>query len=120
VDIARAVRPSARGELEITAVNQAYIERGDLRVTQLSRGTAWLDAGTFDSLLQASHYVQTLEARRDAQDRLSGRDRLAKWFYATDQLLALAGIYRNAYGDDLRCSAKRTQTKRAGALFRLT
>ena len=58
------MRPSARGELEITSVNQAYLERGDLEVELLGRGSAWLDTGTFDTLLQAGQFVQTLEARQ--------------------------------------------------------
>jgi glucose-1-phosphate thymidylyltransferase len=64
VDIARSVKPSWRGELEITSVNQAYLERGDLDVELLGRGSAWLDTGTFDTLLQAAQFVQTLEARQ--------------------------------------------------------
>jgi len=64
VDITRALKPSARGELEITDVNRTYLERGDLRVHPMSRGIAWLDTGTYDSLLSSSQFVQTLEQRQ--------------------------------------------------------
>ena len=64
LDIAASIKPSARGELEITDVNRAYLERGDLHVQVMGRGFAWLDTGTHASLVEASHFVQILEQRQ--------------------------------------------------------
>ena len=64
VSIARQIKPSARGELEITDLNRVYLERGDLAVELMGRGDAWLDTGTHDSLLEAGQFIQSLEKRQ--------------------------------------------------------
>jgi glucose-1-phosphate thymidylyltransferase len=99
VDIARRLTPSPRGELEITAVNDVYLRRGDLTVTVLDRGTAWLDTGTFSSLMQASEFVRVIEERQGVK---IGCIEEAVWrngFIDDDQLRALAEpLTKSGYG----------------------
>lgn len=99
VDIVRGLQPSARGELEITAVNEAYLQAGELQVTVLDRGTAWLDTGTFTSLVQASEFVRVIEERQGLK---IGCVEEAAWragFIDAGQLRALAEpLVRSGYG----------------------
>jgi glucose-1-phosphate thymidylyltransferase len=103
VNIAANLAPSARGEYEITDVNRVYLERGELQVSVLPRGTAWLDTGTFDSLIEASEFVRTLQARQGLQ---VGSPEEAAWhsgFLSDEQLLARAEVFaKSGYGQYLR------------------
>ena len=99
LDIAAAVKPSARGELEITDVNRAYLERGQLNVEKLSRGYAWLDTGTHDSLLEASEFVRTIQKRTGAHIACLEEIAYANGYIDVDQLKARARLFeKTAYG----------------------
>ncbi|MGV0790617.1 glucose-1-phosphate thymidylyltransferase RfbA [Mycolicibacterium sp. XJ1819] len=102
VEIAKSLKPSARGEYEITEINQAYLNEGRLSVEVLARGTAWLDTGTFDSLLDASDYVRTVERRQGL--KISAPEEVAwRLGYIDDtQLASLAEtLLKSGYGDYL-------------------
>jgi glucose-1-phosphate thymidylyltransferase len=102
LEIAAALRPSARGELEITDANRAYLERGELNVELLGRGYAWLDTGTHQSLLQASNFIQTIEDRQGL--KVSCPEEIAYkqgWITATDLERLAAPLNRTGYGEYL-------------------
>jgi glucose-1-phosphate thymidylyltransferase len=102
VEIARGLIPSARGELEITAVNAEYLRRGSLQVTVLDRGTAWLDTGTFDSLMQAAAFVQAVEERQGIKIGCVEEVAFREGLIDADQLRKLAEPQRKSgYGDYL-------------------
>lgn len=103
VEIARSLKPSARGELEITDVNQNYLQRGRLEVVPFGRGIAWLDTGTFDSLLTSSVFVQTIEQRQGLKVACLEEIALTKGFIDFAQFQRLAEKYdKSSYGLYLR------------------
>ncbi|MBO9729310.1 MAG: glucose-1-phosphate thymidylyltransferase RfbA [Chitinophaga sp.] len=103
VEIAKNLQPSPRGEYEITDVNKEYLKRGKLKVSILPRGTAWLDTGTFDSLMQASHFVQVIEQRQGIKIACIEEIAYRKGFINADQLKELAKpLIKSGYGTYLQ------------------
>jgi len=102
VDIAADLKPSDRGELEITDVNKVYLEMNDLHVQRMGRGTAWLDTGTHDSLLEAAQFVEVLEKRQGLKIACLEEIAWQKGYISDEQLLALAApLKKNGYGQYL-------------------
>ncbi|ENV00660.1 MULTISPECIES: glucose-1-phosphate thymidylyltransferase RfbA [Acinetobacter] len=102
IQIAKQVKPSERGELEITSINQAYLERGDLNVELLGRGFAWLDTGTQGSLLEAAQFVETLERRQGYKVACLEEIALNNGWLSKEQVLAIGHtMHKNGYGQYL-------------------
>jgi glucose-1-phosphate thymidylyltransferase len=103
VDIAEQIQPSSRGELEITDVNRAYLQRGDLQVEVMSRGTAWLDTGTHNSLLDASNFIRVVEERQGLKISCPEEVAYRMGYISAEDLLALAApLEKSGYGHYLR------------------
>jgi glucose-1-phosphate thymidylyltransferase len=103
VSIAKSIKPSPRGELEITEVNNTYLRQGKLKVALMNRGTAWLDTGTFDSLMQASNFVQVIEQRQGLKIGCIEEVAYRMKFINHEQMLALAEpLAKSGYGEYLR------------------
>ncbi len=106
VSMAKSLKPSKRGELEITDVNNIYLNKGKLKVAQMSRGTAWLDTGTFDSLMQAATFVQVIEQRQNLKVGCIEEVAYRMRFITKDQLMELAKpLEKSGYGVYLKMIA---------------
>jgi glucose-1-phosphate thymidylyltransferase len=106
VEIAQNVKPSARGEIEITSVNNAYLEKGSLNVELLGRGMAWLDTGTYDGLLEASNFIATIQKRQGMYVSCIEEIAYRNNWLSKEQMLALAAGYKTDYGDYLKYIAE--------------
>jgi glucose-1-phosphate thymidylyltransferase len=101
-DLAEALRPSPRGELEITDLNNLYLERGELRLERMGRGTAWLDTGTHDSLMQAGEFIETIEKRQGLKICCPEEVAYLNRWIDEDQLRAIAEeLQKSGYGEYL-------------------
>jgi len=106
IDIARNIKPSARGEIEITAVNNTYLEKGSLSVEVLGRGMAWLDTGSYDGLLEASNFVETIQKRQGMYVSCIEEIAYNNGWISRDDLLKLASEYNTEYSTYLKYIAE--------------
>jgi glucose-1-phosphate thymidylyltransferase len=106
VDIAQNIKPSARGEIEITAVNNAYLEKGRPSVEVLGRGMAWLDTGTYDGLLETANFIATIQKRQGMYDSCIEEIAYNNGWISQDALLKLAASYKTEYGEYLKFIAE--------------
>lgn len=107
VQIAQNVKPSARGEIEITTVNNTYLENNALKVELLGRGMAWLDTGTYDGLLEASNFIATIEKRQGMYVSCIEEIAYYNGWISKDDLLKLASTYKTEYGEYLKYIAEK-------------
>ena len=115
VDVAKHIKPSARGELEITTVNQEFLKEGELKVQTLGRGFAWLDTGTHDSLTEATNYIETIEKRQGLKVACLEGIALRKGWITTDKMRELAKpMLKNQYGQYLMKMADEFEKNGAG------